>query len=457
MRRLTGYFACVAALVLTGAGSASPSGGPGAVARESAKAGVSTWSPLPPTGRPHNAEGYSSEVSLYPGQVLHLHVSVRPAGPYQVQFYRLGWYRGKGGRLLACIPHCSTRALHGTPQPIPAPDPATGMVRLRWKVTSAFRIPRSWVTGFYVARLAHSGGTSTIPFFVRQPLSQPPSRILIVSAINTEQANNAWGGKSLNAFNSTNQTPATHVSFDRPFTGTWYYDLPLVRYLETLPRLDISYASDVDIDRDPAELLRHRLVIVVGHDEYWSRRMRDAYESARDKGVNLAFFGGDYGDWQIRYEDNERTIVEYRDATADPAPDPADRTDNFTRLSPPRPQCQILGTQYDPTRPQPEPKRFRINAAAISDPWFRGTGFDAGGVFTAHGDEADWAAPAGCLLYPTTTFFTSTITPDYAPAVRYRTPSGSTVFAAGSYVLAFGTRDRRIARFVENLVRDLSR
>ena len=444
----------IAGIALTSAGSTFSAGGPGAVARESAKAGVDWWYPLPGTGPPHNAEGYASEVSLFPGQVLHLHVSVRPAGPYQVQFYRLGWYRGKGGRLLACIPRCSKRSLHGDPQPISSPEPESGMLRLNWKVTSTFRIPSDWVTGYYIARLVHSAGASMIPFFVRQ---QQPSRILIVSAINTEQAYNAWGGKSLYDFNSTNKKPATRVSFDRPYTGAWYYDMPLVRYLETLPGLDISYASDVDIDRNPAELLRHKLVIVVGHDEYWSRRMRDAYEAARDKGVNLAFFGGDYGDWQIRYEDNERTIVEYRDSTTDPDPDLAEKTINFAKLSPPRPQCQILGTQFEAGPSEPQPKEFKINAAAISDSWFQGTGFKAGQVFNAYGDEADWAAPAGCLPYATTTFFSSTIRPDYAPAIRYRTPSGSTVFAAGSYALSFGTKDRRIARFVENVVRSMSR
>jgi hypothetical protein len=447
-----------ALVALAIAGNALPAGGAGAVARESAKAGV-TLGPLAPTGRDHNVEGYASEVSVYPGQLLHLHVSTRPAARYQIQFLRLGWYRGKGGRLLACIPRCSTRSLNGSPQSIPTPDAGTGMVRLRWPVTSTFRIPRDWVTGYYIAKLVHSAGSATIPFFVRQPLSQPPSRILIISSIATEEAYNPWGGKSLYTFNSTNKVAATHVSFDRPFTGfgSGYYDLGLIHFLETLPQLDISYASDVEVDRDPAELLRHRLVIVVGHNEYWSQRMRDAYENARDHGVNLAFFGGDYGDWQIRYEDAGRTIVEYRDSTLDPNPNPTDKTVNFSRLSPPRPQCQILGTQFGYGPAMPQPTRFRINPAAISDPWFNGTGFKADTVFTAKGDEADAAAPPGCLPYTVTTFFTSADNPSFAPAVRYQASSGATVFAAGSYALSASTGDRRIARFINNLVTSMSR
>ena len=43
-------------------------------------------------------------------------------------------------------------------------------------------------------------------------------------------------------------------------------------------------------------------MIVAGHDEYWTSRMRDAFEAARDAGVNLAFFGANIGYWQMRYE-----------------------------------------------------------------------------------------------------------------------------------------------------------
>ena len=42
--------------------------------------------------------------------------------------------------------------------------------------------------------------------------------------------------------------------------------------------------------------------------------MRDAFDHARDAGVNLAFLGADIGNWQIRFSDRDRTIIEYRDA-----------------------------------------------------------------------------------------------------------------------------------------------
>ena len=122
-------------------------------------------------------------------------------------------------------------------------------------------------------------------------------------------------------------------------------ELDLVRFLER-QGYDVSYTTDVDTDQHPTELLTHRLVVIAGHDEYQSGAQRTAYENARAAGVNLAFLGGDIGDWQIRYEDNHRTIVEYRSGSADPEPDPALKTDRFVTLSPPRPPCQLLGVQY---------------------------------------------------------------------------------------------------------------
>ena len=60
----------------------------------------------------------------------------------------------------------------------------------------------------------------------------------------------------------------TRVSFNRPYDPTTpnlaSFELPLVHFLEETG-YDVSYTTDVDTDRAPGELLRHRLVIVAGH------------------------------------------------------------------------------------------------------------------------------------------------------------------------------------------------
>jgi hypothetical protein len=71
-----------------------------------------------PAAKGREIEGYASDVALLPGQALRLHVSTTPAARYQIRIYRLGWYRGKGGRLVACLQSCiRTRA--GMSRPIP--------------------------------------------------------------------------------------------------------------------------------------------------------------------------------------------------------------------------------------------------------------------------------------------------------------------------------------------------
>ncbi|HKD76269.1 MAG TPA: N,N-dimethylformamidase beta subunit family domain-containing protein, partial [Ktedonobacterales bacterium] len=45
-----------------------------------------------------------------------------------------------------------------------------------------------------------------------------------------------------------------------------------------------------------------RVIISGGHDEYWTKSMRDGMEAARDHGVSIAFFGANAAYWQARLE-----------------------------------------------------------------------------------------------------------------------------------------------------------
>ena len=185
--------------------------------------------------------------------------------------------------------------------------------------------------------------------------------------------------------------------------------------------------------------------------------MRTAYERARDRGVNLGFFGGNIGDWQIRYENGERTIVGYKSAERDPEPDQTNKTTKFRFLTPPRPQCEIMGTTFDEREPQPS-GRFKVVDAAIKDRWFAGTGFKAGDTFAQGAGELDVAAPPDCPPYPKTTFFTDARYPTLAVATRYRAPSGAIVLGVGSYALSTQSLDdKRVQRFARNAIVEMSR
>jgi len=64
----------------------------------------------------------------------------------------------------------------------------------------------------------------------------------------------------------------------------------------------VTYITDVDTHARPQLLANHKMWFSLGHDEYWSKEMRDGVEGARDKGVNLAFLGANAAFRQIRFE-----------------------------------------------------------------------------------------------------------------------------------------------------------
>jgi hypothetical protein len=445
-------------------------GRPTEIASENARAGTVAWDG--PEATAPAIEGYASEVSVGPGDLLHFHVSTSPEGRYRIELYRLGWYGGLGGRRVECLPGCQS-AEQGIAQPIP--KDFTKSTRADWPVTDTAEVGRSWVSGYYEARFVltsgpEAGRASETYFVVRAPPGRR-SQILVQVPVNTWQAYNDWGGRSLygGVYGA-----GYRVSFDRPYTWNLLtspleWEIQLVRFLER-NGYDVSYQTDLDTDRDPDSLLQHNLVLTAGHDEYWTKRIRDAFESARDQGVNLAFMGANVGFWQMRYEDGGQTIVEYREAALDPNPDPALKTVKFRRLNPPRPECELRGVNYHGGWSVHETHDYAPVASSIGDPWFRDTGFTvASRLRGLVGREWDYVEPT-CNVPTPTVLFHWTGTPTNADAARYVARSGAIVFSAGSLQFswgldafdAFGTHadippDLRLQRFMRNALADLVR
>jgi N,N-dimethylformamidase beta subunit-like, C-terminal len=458
------------------AGPALPRGA-NPVQRENRKAGSASWS-LDQTAPPRTIEGFASEVSVLPGQKVHFHISTAPTARYRIVLYRLGWYHGAGAHIVACIPGCKSDR-QGKAGTQPRPAQGSGLIRAAWPVTDTYRFSRRAVSGYFLAKLELTSGrahgkVTYIPLILRA-LSTRRSQILLQAPVNTWQAYNPWGGKSLYAFNSTDHVPANHVSFNRPYNtigaAPITSEIGLLRFLER-SGYDVSYTTDVDTDRRPRELRRHRLVISSGHDEYWSKGMRDAFEAARNGGTSLAFLGADIADWQIRYEDGRRTIVEYRDAAIDPNSSPALKTTLFRELNPPRPQCRLLGISFEGVRGSTDPPRsYSVNPDALDDGWFRRTGFTPTSQLPdSVGYEWDTIQP-GCAVPPLTVFFRyrgtgPNGTPTSADVVRYVAPSGARVFSSGSLQFVWGLDNYyghadappnpRLQRFMRNALAGLT-
>lgn len=416
-------------------------------------------------------EGYASWPSVEPGRRLELHVSTTPPARYKVTLHRLGWYGGRGGRIVA--EHPGTGDVQGAAQPAPEIGPGPEVPPCRWPVTDTIPIGREWASGQYVAKLSLTEGelrehTAFVPFVVRAPLERRAD-ILVQMPVTTAAAYNHWGGKSLYPSSSSEEVQAVRVSFDRPLPS-WHeanlnarwpfvWDFQLVRFLER-EGYDVSYTTDLDTHREPWSLLGHPVVMTSGHDEYWSAEMRDAFEAVRASGSSLAFMGANTCYWQARFEDGGRTMVEYRHAERDPERDPGLKTVRFRDLDPPRPECELLGVQYQDGLDTPEmpPRDYELTASCLGDPWLDGTGFEHPATLKGLvGYEWD-GLQAGVEPEDATVFFHHDDDVSNADAVRHWTSAGGIVFAAGSLQFAWGLddwpreelADRRLQRFMKN-------
>ena len=433
----------IGSVTLAGSVSANP------IENENNKPGDGSWEPVEvsnarPSAVDHLVEGYTSSTSVAPGETVEFHISTNPVARYRVDVFRLGWYGGAGGRLVT-----SLSEQVGTSQPIPEPTEETGLVECAWDVTDTLDVPIDWVSGTYLAKFVltsgENAGTFTVyPFFVREREDRlRRSKLLVQMPIATSQAYNGWGGKSLYGFTSEGEA-ADAVSFDRPLAGATglhlNYAIHLLRFLER-EGYDVSYASDVDVHENPETLKEHDLVISAGHDEYWSMAQRDGFEAARDDGTNLAFFAANTALWQVRYEDDERTMVCYKETVEDdPQYGTQSETDLFRSLPDPRPESELLGVMgtgaglYNAAD-------YTVVEDALDHPWMKETGFEAGDqVIGIIGHEWDFIHNESAVTGELTRFFhyeegTSDrwlVSDNDADAVSYEAPSGASVFSTGT-------------------------
>jgi hypothetical protein len=455
----------------------------GAVPTENTLPGTPDWyMPTAPTGsaadqfagRVTSIDGWIWPLSAAPGDRMDLHVGTAPGLRYRVEVYRLGWYDGDGARLMACLPSCSGDQA-GVTQPLPpAPDASTGMVRPEWSTTDSLTVPAGWPSGTYMAALRITSGPAEgmvrrLPFVIRSATPNR-SKVVVIVPVNTWAAYNGWGGKSLYDNHSVDGVRASQVSFEKPWAEgveiqNWRYDeYPMVRFLER-EGLDVSYVSDWDVSSRPGILAGHRVVMTMGHGEYWSKEHRDALEAARDGGQNLAFMGANLGYWQVRYADGGRTLIGYK-SDADPIADPALKTDLFRKVG--RPECELIGVQYNNTSwPLGTSDAMSVADASLGDAWFAGSGFTPGAsVVDMLGYEWDQVTP-GCDTPPLTRLFRWEANGwPTADGVRYTAPSGAEVFGAGTLQFAWGldgwrwsgdsgAADPRLVTFTRNMLSEM--
>ncbi|HVC99143.1 MAG TPA: N,N-dimethylformamidase beta subunit family domain-containing protein [Pirellulales bacterium] len=213
--------------------------------------------------------------------------------------------------------------LPGATQPVPDDASSHGC---RWPVACATPVSNEWRSGYYqvLLRTTEENGKTAQgeAFFVVRP-KQPArdARILLQLATNTYNAYNNWGGTSLYG---GPKGQGRRVSFDRPYAGFapgdqftsrysgWRkWEQPFVAWAEEAG-YQIDFAVNSDLEFRPEIVKPYKLVLSVGHDEYWSSPMRDSIEEFIADGGNVAFFSGNTCFWQVRSEDQGRALVSWK-------------------------------------------------------------------------------------------------------------------------------------------------
>lgn len=299
-------------------------------------------------GPPGLLEGYSDQLSYEAGDTVNLHISTTTRR-YDVEVARVGRTRDVVFR---------REGITGTRHPVPRDAASHGC---RWPVELRIPVEACWPSGYYQV-LLKGGGRPELQgeayFVVRSRRPGHDSRILLQLCTNTYNAYNTWGGSSL----YSGRPRGTRVSFDRPhagfvpgdrftskYSGWKNWEQPFVAWAESAGyRLDFAVNSDLEFR--PDILRRYRLVLSVGHDEYWSAPMRDHLEAFIRKGGNAVFFSGNTCFWQVRSEDRGRALVSWKmDFDKDPIYATQDRrllSGMWSNTLVRRPENELLGVSF---------------------------------------------------------------------------------------------------------------
>ncbi len=440
------------------------------IVRENMLPGTDRWL-ITRAAEDHEVEGYASKTSVAQGESFTLHVNVSAAHDVRWEAYRLGWYRGDTARLVA--EGASRRVMPQTACPI-ARD--TGLVECAWDAAFTITPDATWTTGEYLLKLVRDDGFEQYAtVIVRDDRRVAP--LLFQASVNTWQAYNDWGGTGLYANHVEGDVfegpHAYAVSFDRPYSAedngsgqALFWEMRMIRWLEQRG-YDVSYVTNVDIDRTPSLLGGRKMFLSVGHDEYWTMAERDHVEAARDGGISLGFFTADTATFHVRYAPSSsgaerRTMICYKvdGAARDPERGTARQTTRFSEPAINRPENALLGVMYAQWTGG---ARFPMVVRNASHWIYAGTNVAEGDTLASIvGSEYDrlhdnGLTPMGLETIAESPGLAREGVVEASHATVYYPTRSSLVFAAGtlSWALALGRDDmvdRRVQRMTENIL-----
>ena len=273
--------------------------------------------------------GYCWPQSIAPGGTVALHLSSSGGRDVHVEVARVGHHREV----------VWSDVVPAGDHPTPVDAYSNGC---NWPAAVALTAGDDWRSGYYeVVLTIDLGGKyrSDHAFFVLRPPADSPNTILLQLATNTWHAYNDFGGRNL-------YTGSTHAALQRPMSRGYLFkpqgagrrvtttnppdpdmnahvgylrqhhlspyagsagwpdwELPFLQWAEH-EGFGIDVVTNADLEDHPRLVDGYRLLLSVGHDEYWSGPMRDTVEGFIRNGGNVAFFSGNTAFWQVRMEDH---------------------------------------------------------------------------------------------------------------------------------------------------------
>jgi hypothetical protein len=257
--------------------------------------------------------GYPNPPSVLQGDTLRLHI----ASELPMSFYICFYYQAQHLVLKA-----RTEAMLAHARPLGAPDRDWN-----WPIYK-FPIPCDWESGAYIARFVpieeqdtredptDPGNLDAAALFVVKN-RKASVKVLYKLPLFTYHAYNEIGDPRGSLYTGgysklTLHRPGGGVGgcpwdhyfpdvYDRssPRQTFWHWDVPFIRWLKRR-QFAVDYCTDLDIHENFGDLLAsYRLLLSIGHDEYWSEAMRRNVEAFVENGGNVAFFSGNTCWWRV--------------------------------------------------------------------------------------------------------------------------------------------------------------
>ena len=368
--------------------------------------------------------GYCWPQSVEPGGRVAVHLSSAGGRPVAVEVARVG-----ADRTVVF----GDAAVEAGDHPAPTNASSHGC---DWPAALTIAIDPAWRSGYYEVALeidVDGRRRRDHAFFVVRPkVGEPNAPVLLVLATNTWHAYNDFGGWNLyngattvalqrpmsrgylekplgtgrrvTTTNPPDPQMAAHVGYLRlnhlsPWAGSagWPdWELPFVQWAER-EGYAFDVATNADLHEHPELLSDYRLMLSVGHDEYWSGAMRDTVETFIAGGGNVAFFSGNTSFWQVRLEDPTpegpaRSMVGFKGRFKD---DPCYETARMSEVTSmwsdfllDRPENHMTGVSFARGGYHRIGKRVTNGSGAYTihrpDHWlFEGTGIDYGDLLGA--------------------------------------------------------------------------